>query len=114
MGDTYGVSPTLSCGSNGVSLLTSTVRDTIVPRDRAHAGAWSIPWPLYAVVFASTCIVIGQIDWEDFKRVVSGDGPCNVERIEHRRTAHEDGAWVREAAISYANKQAARTKSSAA
>ena len=56
----------------------------------------------------------GQIDWEDFKRVVSGDGPCNVERIEHRRTAHEDGAWVREAAIAYANKQAARTKSSAA
>ncbi|CAN5299299.1 1,2-phenylacetyl-CoA epoxidase subunit A [soil metagenome] len=55
----------------------------------------------------------GQIDWEDFKRVVSGDGPCNVERIEHRRTAHEDGAWVREAAIAYADKHAARSKTAA-
>ena len=38
-----------------------------------------------------------------------GDGPCNAERIEHRRGAHEDGAWVREAAGAYAAKQAART-----
>jgi ring-1,2-phenylacetyl-CoA epoxidase subunit PaaA len=56
----------------------------------------------------------GQIDWEDFKRVVSGDGPCNAERIAHRRTAHEDGAWVREAAIAYADKQAARARTDAA
>ena len=55
----------------------------------------------------------GQIDWDDFNRVVSGDGPCNAERVEHRRIAHEDGAWVREAAIAYADKQAARTKSAA-
>ncbi|MGI8720784.1 MAG: 1,2-phenylacetyl-CoA epoxidase subunit PaaA [Geodermatophilaceae bacterium] len=55
----------------------------------------------------------GQIDWEDFKRVVSGDGPCNVERVAHRRTAHEDGAWVREAGIAYADKQTARTKTAA-
>ncbi len=53
----------------------------------------------------------GQIDWDDFNRVVSGEGPCNAERIEHRRTAHEDGAWAREAAIAYADKQAARAKS---
>jgi len=56
----------------------------------------------------------GQIDWEDFKRVVSGDGPCNVERVAHRRTAHEGGAWVREAAIAYADKQAARTNTEVA
>ncbi len=56
----------------------------------------------------------GQVDWEDFKRVVSGDGPCNAERVAHRRAAHEDGAWVREAAIAYADKQAAGTKSAAA
>jgi len=49
----------------------------------------------------------GQIDWDDFKRVVSGHGPCNAERVEHRRTAHENGAWVREAALAYADKQAA-------
>ncbi len=52
----------------------------------------------------------GQIDWEDFKRVVSGHGPCNAERVEHRRTAHENGAWVREAALAYAYKQAARQR----
>ena len=55
----------------------------------------------------------GQIDWEDFKRVVGGDGPCNAQRVKHRRTAHEEGAWVREAAIAYAAKQAARDESAA-
>jgi ring-1,2-phenylacetyl-CoA epoxidase subunit PaaA len=55
----------------------------------------------------------GQIDWEDFKRVVGGDGPCNAQRVEHRRTAHEEGAWVREAATAYAEKQAARDESAA-
>ncbi len=50
----------------------------------------------------------GEIDWAEFKRVVSGDGPCNAERIAHRRAAHDDGAWVREAAVAYAGKQAER------
>ncbi|HYB13972.1 MAG TPA: 1,2-phenylacetyl-CoA epoxidase subunit A, partial [Streptosporangiaceae bacterium] len=36
------------------------------------------------------------------------DGPCNAERMRHRRQAHEDGAWVREAARAYADKQAQR------
>ena len=36
--------------------------------------------------------------------VVKGNGPCNAQRIEHRRTAHEDGAWVREAAAAHAAK----------
>ena len=40
----------------------------------------------------------GEPDWAEFKRVIRGDGPCNAERIAHRRAAHEDGAWVREAA----------------
>jgi ring-1,2-phenylacetyl-CoA epoxidase subunit PaaA len=44
----------------------------------------------------------GPIDWEEFRRVVSGDGPCNAERIERRRRAHEEGAWVREAAAAHA------------
>jgi ring-1,2-phenylacetyl-CoA epoxidase subunit PaaA len=46
----------------------------------------------------------GQVDWDEFKRVVSGNGPCNAERVAHRRRAHEDGAWVREAASAYARK----------
>ena len=46
----------------------------------------------------------GEIDWEEFFEVVGGNGPCNRERIAHRRSAHEDGAWVREAAAAYAAK----------
>ncbi|WP_141777165.1 1,2-phenylacetyl-CoA epoxidase subunit PaaA [Phycicoccus sp. SLBN-51] len=52
----------------------------------------------------------GPIDWDEFWRVLKGDGPCNAERITHRRAAHEEGAWVREAATAYAAKQAARER----
>ncbi|MGH3301046.1 MAG: 1,2-phenylacetyl-CoA epoxidase subunit PaaA [Streptosporangiaceae bacterium] len=44
----------------------------------------------------------GEVDWAEFKRVVSGNGPCNAQRIAHRRAAHENGAWVREAAAAHA------------
>jgi ring-1,2-phenylacetyl-CoA epoxidase subunit PaaA len=47
----------------------------------------------------------GEPDWSEFKRVVKGDGPCNRERLVARRTAHEDGAWVREAAVAHAAKR---------
>ncbi len=47
----------------------------------------------------------GEPDWEEFWAVVTGDGPCNAQRIEHRRRAWEDGAWVREAAMAYAGAQ---------
>jgi ring-1,2-phenylacetyl-CoA epoxidase subunit PaaA len=40
-------------------------------------------------------------DWDEFKRVINGDGPCNKERIGVRRMAHEDGAWVRAALAAY-------------
>ncbi|MGW8481722.1 1,2-phenylacetyl-CoA epoxidase subunit PaaA [Microbacterium sp. NPDC055903] len=50
--------------------------------------------------------VMGEIDWDEFFAVVRGDGPCNAERLERRRSAHEDGAWVREAAAEYARKRA--------
>jgi ring-1,2-phenylacetyl-CoA epoxidase subunit PaaA len=46
----------------------------------------------------------GEIDWDEFRRVVKGDGPCNRQRLEHRARAHEDGRWVREAAAAYAAK----------
>jgi ring-1,2-phenylacetyl-CoA epoxidase subunit PaaA len=48
----------------------------------------------------------GEIDWDEFMRVVKGDGPCNAQRLATRRRAHEDGAWVREAAIAWAAKHA--------
>jgi len=50
----------------------------------------------------------GQPDWAEFKRVIGGEGPCNMQRIAQRRRAHDEGAWVREAAVAYATKQAAR------
>ncbi|HEU4598294.1 MAG TPA: 1,2-phenylacetyl-CoA epoxidase subunit PaaA, partial [Solirubrobacterales bacterium] len=48
----------------------------------------------------------GEIDWDEFWTVVKGNGPCNRQRMEHRRRSHEEGAWVREAAAAYAAKQA--------
>ena len=50
----------------------------------------------------------GEIDWSEFDAVLKGDGPCNTQRVQHRRTAHEDGAWVRDAATAYAAKSAGR------
>ncbi|MCP3802063.1 1,2-phenylacetyl-CoA epoxidase subunit A [Allokutzneria sp. A3M-2-11 16] len=47
----------------------------------------------------------GEPDWAELKRVISGDGECNAERVAHRRKAHEDGAWVREAALAHAAKK---------
>jgi ring-1,2-phenylacetyl-CoA epoxidase subunit PaaA len=51
----------------------------------------------------------GAIDWNEFWATVNGNGPCNAERLATRVKAHEDGAWVREAAMAYASKQAARS-----
>lgn len=48
----------------------------------------------------------GEIDWTEFWNVVKGNGPCNKERLEARRKAHDDGTWVREAAVAYAEKKA--------
>jgi ring-1,2-phenylacetyl-CoA epoxidase subunit PaaA len=56
----------------------------------------------------------GTIDWDEFWRVVNGEGPCNKERLATRVKAHEDGGWVREAAVAYARKQAAKAQPKAA
>ena len=50
----------------------------------------------------------GEIDWEEFYNVVKGNGPCNKQRLSDRVKAHEEGAWVREAANAYAAKEAKR------
>jgi ring-1,2-phenylacetyl-CoA epoxidase subunit PaaA len=54
----------------------------------------------------------GEVDWEEFWEVVKGNGPCNAERLEARNKAHDEGAWVREAALAHAAKR--DKKSSAA
>jgi ring-1,2-phenylacetyl-CoA epoxidase subunit PaaA len=51
----------------------------------------------------------GAIDWDEFWNVIKGNGPCNKERLEARVKAHEEGAWVREAALAYADKIAGNT-----
>lgn len=52
----------------------------------------------------------GAIDWSEFWNVVKGNGPCNKERMAAKIKAHTDGAWVREAANAYAEKQKLNTK----
>ena len=55
----------------------------------------------------------GKIDWDEFWRVVKGNGPCNRERLRARKKAHEEGRWVREAAMAYAEKRARRKEEAA-
>lgn len=50
----------------------------------------------------------GAINWDEFWNVVKGNGPCNKERLETRKKAWENGAWVREAAIAHAEKRKAK------
>jgi ring-1,2-phenylacetyl-CoA epoxidase subunit PaaA len=52
----------------------------------------------------------GPIQWDEFWRVVGGDGPCNKERLAARVQAWDDGAWVREAALAHARKQSQRSR----
>jgi ring-1,2-phenylacetyl-CoA epoxidase subunit PaaA len=47
-------------------------------------------------------------DYDELMRVIKGDGPCNAERMTHRRRAHDEGTWVRDAAAAYAAKRASR------
>jgi ring-1,2-phenylacetyl-CoA epoxidase subunit PaaA len=56
----------------------------------------------------------GPIDWDEFWAVVKGNGPCNRERLDARRDAHQKGAWVREAAEAYAAKRQPASASNAA
>jgi len=50
----------------------------------------------------------GEIDWDEFFNVIKGNGPCNKQRLEARKNAWENGAWVREAAAAHAEKKAAK------
>ena len=47
----------------------------------------------------------GKINWDEFYQVINGHGICNKDRLKTRRKAHDDGAWVREAANAYASKK---------
>jgi ring-1,2-phenylacetyl-CoA epoxidase subunit PaaA len=56
----------------------------------------------------------GEIDWTEFNEVVKGNGPCNKERLAAKQKAWSEGAWVREAAVAYAEKQKEKAAQSAA
>jgi len=67
-----------------------------------------VPDPALAWDEAAQHYRIGDIDWTEFNAVLKGNGPCNRERLEARRNAHDAGRWVREAALAYADKQRSR------
>jgi ring-1,2-phenylacetyl-CoA epoxidase subunit PaaA len=77
--------------------------DATVPQ--AQLLGLAIPDPALKFDDATQHWVSGPIDWSEFWQVVKGDGPCNRERLETRRRAVEDGAWVREAAAAYSAKR---------
>ncbi len=56
----------------------------------------------------------GEINWVEFWNVVKGNGPCNKQRLAARNKAHDEGAWVRAAALAYAEKRKNRNKIKAA
>jgi ring-1,2-phenylacetyl-CoA epoxidase subunit PaaA len=85
--------------------------DATVPQGR-FLGL-EFPDPDLAFDEASGHWRFGAIDWDEFRRVVAGEGPCNRERLAARRAAHDEGAWVREAALAHAAKRKARASTAA-
>lgn len=81
--------------------------DMTVPQ--AELIGLTIPDPDLKFNEAKNGYDFGEINWEEFWNVVKGNGPCNEERLAARVKAHEDGAWVREAALAYAQKNEGRT-----
>jgi ring-1,2-phenylacetyl-CoA epoxidase subunit PaaA len=80
--------------------------DATVPQ--GHYLGLTFPDPDLKLDEATGHWQFGEIDWSEFKRVLSGNGPCNRQRMAARQQAHDEGAWVREAALAYAKKSAAR------
>ena len=82
--------------------------DMMVPQAQ-HLGL-TIPDPLLKWNEEKKGYDFGDVDWNEFWKVVKGQGPCNKQRLEARNKAHDQGAWVREAAAAYAEKRAKRAQ----
>jgi ring-1,2-phenylacetyl-CoA epoxidase subunit PaaA len=80
--------------------------DATVPQ--AQYLGLSIPDPGMKQDVATGHWHYSAIDWDEFKQVLAGNGPCNRDRMAARRKAHDEGAWVREAARAYAEKRKSR------
>ena len=65
----------------------------------------TLPDPDMKLDEATGHYTIGKINWDEFFAVISGNGPCNRERLKARKDADAKGKWVREAAEAYAKKQ---------
>ena len=87
----------------GDNTLRQRFVDLTVPQ--AKAVSLSLPDPDLRYDEASGHWQIGPIDWAEFYAVISGNGPCNRERLAARRRAHEEGEWVRRAATAHAAKR---------
>ena len=84
----------------------------LVPQ--AEALGVTLPDPNLRYDEATGRYEMSEIDWTEFQEVLAGRGQMNAQRLQRRRQAHEDGAWVREAAAAYAAKQAAVSRTEAA
>ncbi len=80
--------------------LRNTFVNNLVPE--LHTLGLQVPDPGLYFDQEADAWVHGPIDWDEFWRVIKGDGPCNAERMSARRQAHQDGRWVREALAAYA------------
>jgi ring-1,2-phenylacetyl-CoA epoxidase subunit PaaA len=80
--------------------------DATVPQ--GHFLGLTFPDPRLRFDQATSHWHFGAIDWDEFRNVLAGNGPCNHQRMTQRRAAHERGAWVREAAIAYGEKRRLR------
>ena len=85
--------------------------DTCVPQ--AKFLGLEIPDPKLQWNEARQCHDYGDIDWDEFHRVIQGGGPCNRDRLRAQQSAHDDGRWVREAAMAHAKKAAGRRANAA-
>ena len=73
---------------------------------QAAAIGITIPDPKLKLNKDSGHYDFGEIDWQEFEQVISGNGPCNRQRMKHHVRAHEAGGWVKDAATAYAAKRA--------
>ena len=91
-------------------LSNDTLRQKFVDAcaEQAKVLSVTLPDPLLQWNEARGHHDFGPIDWAEFWRVVNGHGPCNKERLAARVKAWDDGAWVREAALAHARKQATK------
>ncbi len=84
-------------------LLRQRFVDMTVPQ--AIEFGLTIPDPHLRYDEANKSWEIGEINWDEFRAVIAGNGPCNRERLAARQRAFDDGAWVREAAAAYSEKK---------